>query len=163
MRERAGARSSSNITGTKVMNAPFDFPYTPSMERPWQPPVSAPRAPLIRRGGLAPWQVKRVRLHIEMSIAQRLGTNDLARVVSLSTSHFSRAFKHSFGFTVHRYVMQKRIEKAQGLMLSTPDELSHIAVICGMSDQSHLTRWFRRVLGETPGRWRRARRQPCHS
>lgn len=143
------------------MNAPFDFDITPShgTQRAWLPVVTS-RVPPIHRGCLAPWQIKRVRLYIETNLAQRLATVDIAPVVNLSTSHFCRAFKRSFGFTVHRYVMHRRVEKAQDLMLRTADELSQIAVVCGMSDQSHLTRWFRRVVGETPGAWRRARFEP---
>ena len=122
-------------------------------------PVAIPR-PFIPAGSLAAWQARRVHLHIETNLAQRLHTHALARVVNLSPSHFCRAFKRTFGVTVHRYLMQKRVERAQHLMLNTADELSSIAVSCGMSDQSHLTRWFRRVLGETPAAWRRARFEP---
>ncbi|MEJ0038150.1 MAG: AraC family transcriptional regulator [Gammaproteobacteria bacterium] len=116
--------------------------------------------PFIMPGSLAPWQVKRLRQHIEANIAQRLSIEDLARIVNLSASHFSRAFKRSFGDTVHRYVMCRRVEAAQSLMLGTAEDLSRIALTCGMSDQSHLTRWFRRVVGETPASWRRARFEP---
>jgi transcriptional regulator GlxA family with amidase domain len=94
------------------------------------------------------------------NLAQRLTTEGLARVVNLSASHFSRAFVRSFGFTVHHYVMNRRVAHAQQLMLETPEQLSRIALSCGMSDQSHLTRWFRRVVGETPAAWRRARPHP---
>ena len=118
------------------------------------------RLPPVSRGSLAPWQARRVRLYIESNIVQRMAIEDLARLVSLSTSHFSRAFKVSFGITVHRYIMQKRVEAAQRLMLDTSQELSSIAAGCGLSDQSHLTRWFRRVVGETPASWRRARWTP---
>jgi AraC-like DNA-binding protein len=138
------------------MNTPFDFPRTSVTERPWWPQISAPSRFVKHTGGLARWQMKRVREHIEMNIALPLATDEVARVVNLSVSHFCRAFKHSFGITVHRYVMHKRIERAQELIASTSDPLSDIAVSCGMSDQSHLTRWFRRVVGETPGRWRTA-------
>jgi AraC-like DNA-binding protein len=100
--------------------------------------------------------MKRVRLHIETNIAQPLSIDDVARVVNLSVSHFCRAFKTSFGLTVHRYVMHKRVERAQELIASTSDQLSDIAIRCGMSDQSHMTRWFRRVVGMPPARWRRA-------
>ncbi len=53
--------------------------------------------------------------------------------------------------------MQRRVAMAQRLMLGTSEQLSRIALSCGMSDQSHLTRWFRRIVGETPAAWRRAR------
>ncbi len=115
-------------------------------------------ASLDRSGALAPWRAQRVSAFIEANIEQRMTAEDAARVVNLSTSHFSRAFKRSFGQTVHGFIMRKRIERAQQLMLSTSEELSSIAVSCGLSDQSHLTRWFRRVVGETPGSWRRASR-----
>jgi AraC-like DNA-binding protein len=114
--------------------------------------------PLIARGSLAPWQAKRVRLHIDMNLQQRLSVAELAGVVNLSTSHFCRAFKRSFGVSVHRFVMRSRIEAAQRLMLTTADSLSGIALTCGMSDQSHLTRWFHRFVGQTPAVWRRTHR-----
>ncbi len=107
---------------------------------------------------LMTWQTKRVLHHIEANIAARLGVVDLAQVVDLSPSHFCRLFKEAFGLTVHRYVMGRRLELAQRLMLDTSESLSSIALSCGMSDQSHLTRCFHRVVGETPGEWRRARR-----
>jgi AraC family transcriptional regulator len=47
---------------------------------------------------------------------------------------------------------------AQGLMLTTSEPLSSIAVKCGMCDQPHFTRSFRRIVGETPYMWRRTRR-----
>jgi transcriptional regulator GlxA family with amidase domain len=55
-------------------------------------------------------------------------------------------------------VLRRRIEVAQGLMLTTSEPLSSIAVTCGMYDQAHFTRAFHRVVGETPYTWRRTRR-----
>jgi AraC-like DNA-binding protein len=42
-------------------------------------------------------------------------------------------------------------------MLTTGASLSEIALSCGMSDQSHFTRSFRRIVGETPSSWRQTR------
>jgi AraC family transcriptional regulator len=131
---------------------------------PWAvEPCSTRPTPLIPRGALAAWQARRVRLYVDANLAQRLETTALADVVNLSASHFCRAFKRTFGITVHRYVMQRRVEMAQHLMRNPSADLSGIALSCGMSDQSHLTRWFRRVVGETPAAWRRARIEPTHS
>lgn len=143
------------------MNAPFDF-YPEALVRTPRLPLPAMASPLqlTPPGCLPAWQVRRVREHIESNLARRLTTEDLARVVNLSGSHFSRAFTRSFGFTVHHYVMQRRVAMAQRLMLDSPEQLSRIALSCGMSDQSHLTRWFRRIVGETPAAWRRARPHP---
>jgi AraC-like DNA-binding protein len=55
------------------------------------------------------------------------------------------------------WIRQRRIEFAQGLMLTTRDSLSEIALSCGMSDQSHFTRSFRRIVGEAPSFWRQTR------
>ena len=43
-------------------------------------------------------------------------------------------------------------------MLATNESLSEIALNCGMSDQAHFTRAFRRIVSETPNRWRQSRR-----
>jgi len=109
------------------------------------------------RGGLAAWQVRRVKEYIEAHIAQRIRLEELASLLRLSGSHFSRAFKCSVGDSAQTYIMRRRIEYAQGLMLTTRDSLSEIALACGMSDQSHFTRSFRRVVELTPMAWRRSR------
>jgi len=117
--------------------------------------LSVPR-PYVPPGGLLAWQAKRVRLYIETNLAQPLGIGVIAAVLNLSPSHFCRVFKQTFGVTVHRYVMQRRIELAKHLMQTTPEKLSAIATSCGMSDQSHFTRRFQNIVGETPAVWRRA-------
>jgi AraC-like DNA-binding protein len=54
------------------------------------------------------------------------------------------------GETPHGYIMRQRIRRAQILMLESRDLLSQIACACGLTDQAHLTRLFRRALGTTP-------------
>jgi AraC family transcriptional regulator len=116
------------------------------------------RAPQCRRppSRLAPWQINRVIAYIEANLAAPIQARDLALVVNLSTSHFFRGFRVSTGTTPFAYVAQRRIELALKLMRTTRDPLSHIAVQCGLCDQSHLCRLFRRLVGQTPDAWRRA-------
>lgn len=109
------------------------------------------------RGGLSPWQVRKVICHIEAHLERTIRNEDLAALVRLNPSHFGRAFRNSFGEPPHEYVIRRRVERAQGLMLSTDASLSEIALDCGLADQSHLTRLFRRIVGESPRVWRRAR------
>jgi AraC family transcriptional regulator len=109
----------------------------------------------FRPGSLAGWQVKRVLAHIESHLGSKLSTQELASLVSLSKSHFSRAFMRSLGLPPMAYVAMRRVERARSLISSTRDDLSQIAVVCGFCDQSHLSRSFRRVAGLSPGRWRR--------
>lgn len=109
------------------------------------------------RGGLAPWQIRKVTSYIEAHLDRSIRNEDLAALVRLNPSHFGRAFRNSLGEPPHEYVIRRRVERAQGLMLSTDASLSEIALDCGLADQSHLTRLFRRFSGESPRAWRRAR------
>ena len=118
---------------------------------------AAPSAP---RGGLAPWQIRKVSAYIEAHLDSTIGSADLAGLVKLSVFHFCRAFQASFGESPHTYVMRRRVECAQGLMLQTKSPLAQIAIECGLADQAHLNRTFRRFVGECPGAWRRARAAP---
>ena len=112
-------------------------------------------------GGLAPWQVRRVMAHIEMNLDTTMRNKDLATLVRLSEFHFNVAFRNSVGEPPHGYIIRRRMERAQGLMLSTEKPLSEIAIECGLADQPHLTRLFRRMVGESPAAWRRARFNPA--
>ena len=112
----------------------------------------------VVRGGLPAWQTRRIIGHVEANLSRKILVQDLARLLDLSASYFCRAFKCTFGVSPRVYVLRRRIEVAQGLMLTTSEPLSSIAVRCGMCDQPHFTRSFRRIVGETPYMWRRTRR-----
>jgi transcriptional regulator GlxA family with amidase domain len=119
--------------------------------------TTAAVSPEPARGGLAPWQIRKVTSHIEANLERSIKNEELAALVRLNPSHFGRAFRNSLGEPPHEYVIRRRVERAQGLMLSTDASLSEIALDCGLADQSHLTRLFRRFAGESPRAWRRAR------
>jgi AraC family transcriptional regulator len=120
--------------------------------------------PMPVRGGLAPWQTRRVMQRIGTSLASSIRMKDLADIAQLSESYFSRAFKASLGMSPHAYILRKRIERAQEIMLTSDEPLSQIALACGLCDQAHLSRLFRRVTGLSPGSWRRQRqRDPSSS
>jgi AraC family transcriptional regulator len=116
---------------------------------------------ITARRGLAPWQIRRVLSYIDANLDTPMRNKDLAAVVRLSEFHFNVAFRNSVGHPPHEYIIRRRVERAQGLMLSTNNPLSEIAAECGLADQPHLTRLFRRVVGESPAAWRRARANPC--
>jgi AraC family transcriptional regulator len=106
-------------------------------------------------GGLARWQARRAIAYIDTHLESGLDVPILAKLVSFSKSHFSRAFKQSLGLPPMMYVKMRRIERAKALMISTDQQLSEIAIICGFADQSHFNRSFRKAIGVSPGRWRR--------
>jgi AraC-like DNA-binding protein len=115
----------------------------------------APEA--VVAGGLAPWQVKRVNLHIERSISRQITIEELSQLANLSSSYFSTAFKVSYGTSPHNYIISRRVEHAKRLMLEGNAPLCEIALDCGLADQAHLSRIFRRVTNSTPSAWRRYR------
>ena len=117
-------------------------------------------APATASQGLAPWQTRRVLRHIDSNLDTAIRNKDLAALARLSESHFNVAFRKSVGHSPHEYIIRRRMERAQGLMLSTDKALSEIAVECGLADQPHFTRLFRRAVGESPAAWRRARANP---
>ncbi len=107
------------------------------------------------RGGLAGWQAQRVTTYVSEHINSSLRTSDLAAVVQLSVSYFSRAFKVSFRETPGQYVIRQRLRIAQDMMLRTARPLAEVALECGFCDQAHFSRLFRRVVGQSPSLWRR--------
>ena len=109
--------------------------------------------PRAARSCLAPWQLKRSLEFVEANLAAKIKIGDLAAVARLSRSYFARAFQTSIGETPYSYITRRRVACAQKMILSTAKPLSAIALDCGFSDQAHLTRIFRRIVGTSPGRW----------
>jgi AraC family transcriptional regulator len=107
------------------------------------------------RGGLAPWQARRVAAYIEEHVGSSIRASHLAALVNLSNSHFNRAFKVSFRDTPVVYMMRQRMRVAKEMMLTTQQPLSQIALQCGLCDQAHFSRMFRRFVGLSPRLWRR--------
>lgn len=114
-------------------------------------------APVVApvKGGLACWQMRLISQHIDDHIGSTIPIAALSEIARLSVGHFCRAFKISTGDTPHTYILRRRIERAKTRMLTTSHSLSQIACECGMADQAHLTRLFRKFVGETPLHWRR--------
>ena len=72
-------------------------------------------------------------------------------------AHFARAFKRSMGMPPYRFVLMLRIARAKRLLRQNALPLADVATSCGFADQSHFTRAFTRVVGQSPGGFRRAR------
>ena len=108
-----------------------------------------------RTGGLAGWQIARVRTFIDKNLHRTIHTRDLSAIARRTPAHFSRSFKLTFGEPPHAYVVKKRLEKACHLMITGSASLSEIALSAGFSDQAHLCRLFRQAFGQSPANWRR--------
>lgn len=112
-------------------------------------------ASMASRGELPRWQAKRLVDYIEQNLSRTISSAELLALTNISAGHFFRSFKVTFGEPPFAYIARRRIERAQELMLTTGDPLCQIALACGLCDQSHLTRQFRRLVGVTPSAWRR--------
>jgi AraC-like DNA-binding protein len=107
------------------------------------------------KGGLAPWQKRRASELLHENMHGRIGLSDIARECGLSTSHFARSFKTSFGVSTHRWLTQHRIDYSKQLISQTSMSLTEIAIQSGFNDQAAFTRTFHQLVGVSPGRWRR--------
>jgi AraC family transcriptional regulator len=107
------------------------------------------------RGGLAAWQQKRVVEFIEEHLADDFPLATLASLVQLSTYHFARAFKRSFGIPPHRYHTDRRIERARALLADPQTSVADVALEVGFSGASAFAATFRRATGQTPTDYRR--------
>ncbi len=110
------------------------------------------------RGGLSPGAGRRVREHVDAHLSENIDLAGLAAIAGLSVYHFARAFKQSTGVTPHHYLVKRRIERAKEMLACTKEPLAEIALATGFSDQSHLARHFRQILGTTPSQYRWSQR-----
>jgi AraC-like DNA-binding protein len=107
------------------------------------------------RGGLAAWQMRRASELLHENLHGHIQLSEIARECGLSVSHFARSFKTAYGVSTHQWLTQHRVEHAKELMSQTRMPLMDIALQSGFSDQPAFTRTFQRLVGVSPGRWRR--------
>jgi len=109
----------------------------------------------VRLAVLAPWQVRRAKEMLAASLCSDLSLKELSEACGLSLSYFARAFKNTVGVAPHRWLTEKRIENSKALMMHANTSLIEVALMSGFADQSHFTRIFSKVVGLSPGAWRR--------
>ncbi|MBE3558403.1 MAG: helix-turn-helix transcriptional regulator [Ktedonobacteraceae bacterium] len=106
------------------------------------------------QGHLSQQQIRKVRDYIYDHLDQEVSLAEMAALLNLSISHFSHLFKETTGLSPYQYVIQCRIERAKHLLLDPALSIADVAQRVGFTDQSHLHRHFRRILGSTPARLR---------
>jgi AraC family transcriptional regulator len=111
-------------------------------------------APLPARG-LPPWQVRRVTAYMTDRLDQSIGLDDLAKLTSLSRSHFCTAFRHATGRTPYEWLTKLRLDRARELMRDPKVRVTEIALAVGYQTPSAFTAAFRRDTGMTPSSFRR--------
>lgn len=86
--------------------------------------------------------------------SEKLKITDLAEKFHVGTTKLKKDFKHITTETVHGYQLRMQVHAARNLLNSTELPLVQIAIECGFTDESHLIRSFRKILGMTPGEYR---------
>jgi AraC family transcriptional regulator len=111
-----------------------------------------------QKGGLAPWQEKRAKDYMDANVAADLTLADIARQCELSPSHFGKAFRITTGRPPHKWLLERRVERAKQHLVHSPESLAEVARLCGFSGACHLSRAFSQFTGEAPASWRRRNR-----
>jgi AraC family transcriptional regulator len=104
---------------------------------------------------LSPLEERRVTSRLLDDLTSDTSLADLAALTGRSRSHFIRAFKQSTGVPPHRWLLMQRVKRAKELLRGTNTPIAEVALTCGFSDQSHLTRVFSKAFRISPGAWRR--------
>jgi AraC family transcriptional regulator len=113
---------------------------------PWQ----------VQTAGLPDYELRRLNDFIEANLEGEITLAAMASACGIGTKSFVRAFAATTGKSPYQYVIAARVERAKRLIEQDQEGLAEIALRCGFSHQEHLTRAFRRLTGQTPGRYRRS-------
>jgi AraC-like DNA-binding protein len=97
--------------------------------------------------------VRRVREYLETYYEANTALDELADIAGLSPFHLVRVFKNQTGLPPHNYLTHVRILRAREMLQNNPLSIADVAYATGFTDQSHLTRWFKRIVGVTPGKY----------
>lgn len=95
---------------------------------------------------------ERARQYLIAHWDRQVAMEDLEHETGRSRWKLSRDFRVLYGTSPYRYLIMRRLEHAQKMMVLGHD-LANVALTCRFADQSHLTRQFRKAFGVTPSRW----------
>jgi AraC-like DNA-binding protein len=107
--------------------------------------------------GLSRERMRRIVDYVESHLGEELTLHTLAGIACLSPHHLSRSFHRAAGLGLHRYVVQRRIERAKHLVLESELSMAEIAWRVGFGSQAAFTKRFHQEVGQSPARLRRAR------
>ena len=94
--------------------------------------------------------------YVENNLESKITLSELATVAGVGKYYFCRLFKGSTNTTPYSYVLHRRVERAKKLLKDSNLSICNIALECGFSNQSHLAKHFRNILGTSPIRYRQS-------
>jgi AraC family transcriptional regulator len=105
---------------------------------------------------LAQWRLKRAIDYVEARLDEPVSLADVAASAGLTRMHFAAQFRAATGLRPHEYLLRRRIERAQELLVGTGMPLVDVALSVGFQTQSHFTSVFKRYAGQPPQAWRQS-------
>lgn len=99
---------------------------------------------------------------IDRNYAKPLTVAALARRARLSPFHFIRAFRSATGVTPHRYVRDRRLDRARHLLSTTTMPVTEVCQAVGFTSLGSFSSLFRRATGQSPAAFRASRRRPAY-
>jgi AraC family transcriptional regulator len=100
---------------------------------------------------LARWRLKRAVDYVEARLAEPVSLADLATAAGLTRMHFAAQFRATTGLRPHEYLLRRRIERAQEMLVGTGMSVVDVALSVGFQTQSHFTSVFKRGNRRAPG------------
>jgi AraC family transcriptional regulator len=116
--------------------------------------ASAPDRPRVAE--LQGWRLKRAIEYLEANLTCTVRLADIAAAAGLSRMHFARLFRAATGLRPHEYLLRRRIERAQEMLIASGMSTVEIALAVGFQSQSHFTSVFKGYVGQPPHSWRQA-------
>ena len=107
--------------------------------------VPGRRAPTLQAMALT-----RVRDYVTEHLGETIRVADLAALSDLSVGRFALCFRTSTGVSPHRFVLNRRVEAAMGLLRDSPMPMVEVAIACGFSSQQHMATMMRRLARVVP-------------
>ncbi len=88
---------------------------------------------------MAPWRLQRVVDYVESHLSDRISLSDLSEAAGLSRMHFAAQFRLATGVSPHAYIIKRKVERAEQLLLDRAFSIVDIALLLGFSSQAHFT------------------------
>ena len=103
-------------------------------------------------------RVKKAILYIRDHMSESINIEDIAEMLYVSKNYFIRIFKKETGTTPVNFIIQRKIERAQLLLITESQPIKEIALSVGFEDFSYFNRVFKKVTGITPNEYRKEAR-----
>jgi AraC family transcriptional regulator len=115
---------------------------------------TAPLSPQKPVPKLSQRKLQRALEYIDSHLREDILLADIAKTLAMSPGHFAHAFRQTTGLPPHRFVLERRIERAKSLLRETDLPITEIAHRIGCASHSHFSVLFHRATGQTPRDYR---------